>query len=155
MKRIGLKYGAMMLGSFIGFFLIMYGLGQADSINLRIFNGVFHFGFLYLAIREYRKTYPNSVHNYVSGAVTGLYVSVPAVTLFTIFMAIFMAANSSFMDAVNARIPYDRMYINPLTASMFIFVEGTAIGLIGSYILSRIVDAQYSEMKMEGSDYHD
>jgi uncharacterized membrane-anchored protein YitT (DUF2179 family) len=31
-------------------------------------------------------------------------------------------------------------YITPITASVFILVEGLAISLIGSYVLTRVID---------------
>lgn len=75
MKKIAIKYGVLMLVGFIAFFLIMHVLGHSLNYNLRAFNGVIHIGLIALAIREYRKTHPESLSNYISGVAMGMYAS--------------------------------------------------------------------------------
>lgn len=133
-----------MLVGFILFFFIMHLLGLSTNIWLRVFNGVIHIGLIWAAIREYRKEHRDSINNYVSGVATGMWTSAIGVLGFVVFMFFFMVLNESFMEAVQNSIPIEK-YINPLTATLFILAEGIAISLIGSYIVTRIIDMRMSD----------
>ena len=139
MKKIAIKYGLLMLAGFTAFFLIMHLLGHSQNYNLRIFNGIIHIGLIALAIREYRKAEPESLSNYLSGVAMGIYASLIGVVGFTIFMVLYLSADPVLMAAIQASIPIGE-YFNPITASLFILVEGVAVSLIGSYIVTRIID---------------
>ena len=146
MKKIAIKYGLLMFAGFTAFFLIMHLLGQSQNYNLRIFNGVIHIGLITLAIREYRKTNPEGLSNYISGVAMGMYASLIGVLGFVIFMVLYLSGDTAFMAYIQASFPIGE-YLNPITASLFILVEGVAVSLIGSYIVTRIVD-----MNMAGDE---
>lgn len=146
MRKIAIRYGLWMLVGFTTFFFTMHLLGFSQRYDLRIFNGVIHLSLMYLAIKEYRNKYKESVNNYVSGVATGMYASIIGVLPFTIIMFLYLVLNPDFMANVTDNADLER-FITPLTASLFIFTEGIAISLIGAYIETRIIDARLSKAK--------
>lgn len=128
----------MLLG-FVGFFVLMHLFGLSQNYNLRMLNGFIHLGIIYLAIRDFRQLHKESIDNYVSGVAMGMYASLIGVVGFTIFMVLFLAFSPGFMTTIKASMPIGD-YLNPVTTSLFILVEGIAISLIGSYILTRLID---------------
>ena len=49
------------------------------------------------------------------------------------------AFNPNFLATIQASMPIGE-YLTPVTASLFILVEGIAISVIGAYIVTRVVD---------------
>ena len=139
MVLILLGIGLWMMIGFILFFLLMHLLGLSDSYNLRIFNGVIHISLMYFAIREFRSEHPDTIGNHVSGTAMGMYASVVGVLGFAIFMVLFLAFSPDFLQQLREAMPMGH-YLTPITASVFILMEGIVISLIGSYILTRVVD---------------
>jgi hypothetical protein len=121
----------------------MHVLGLSSNYHLRVLNGFIHLAFIYFAIQDYRLKFPESVENYVSGVSVGMYTSVIGVALFTLFMCIFLSldVNQAFFSHLKSGSPMPR-YFTPFTASLFIFVEGIVVSLIGSYLVTRIIDAR-------------
>ena len=111
-------------------------MGMVQQTELRIFNGVIHIACLYIAIRAYYKRYPENIENYMLGVAQGMQASVIGVGGFTLFMVIFLGIDPSLMKSIcdNSKVG---MYLNPVTASLFIFAEGVIVSLIGSYIVTR------------------
>jgi len=139
MKKIALQYGLWMLAGFTVFFLIMHLLGLSHNYNLRILNGIIHLGVIYFAIKAFRSKYPDTVNNFLSGTAIGMFVSAVGVTGFTVFMILFLSFNPGFLQELRETIPMGD-YLTPITSSLFIFMEGIVISLIGSYILTRVID---------------
>jgi len=146
MKKIALKYGLFMYAGFALLFLIVHLLGFSERYNLRILNGVIHLAFIYFAIRDYRKIFPESFGNYLSGVAAGMYTSFIGVVLFAFSMCLFLALNQPFFEELRAQTPIPS-YFTPVTASLYIFSEGIVVSLIGSYIVMRIVDARIEEAR--------
>ena len=128
-----------MFAGFTLFFLIMLGFGLEGVYELRAFNGVIHLGLIYLAIRQYRRENEKTKGNYLSGVAMGMYASVIGVLLFSIFMGFYLGMDQAFMQSIKSDIAIAK-YFNPFTTTLFIMTEGIAISLIGSYIVTRIVD---------------
>jgi hypothetical protein len=141
MKPIVIKYGLVMFLGFLGFFLVMHALSLVEHYNLRIFNGVIHLGVMTLAIQRYQKVQPAEFSNYMGGVATGVLTSAVGVTLFCIFQLIYLAANAGFMQYLQENVPYIGEYLTPFTAALSIFMEGLAVSVIGSYIITRIIYA--------------
>lgn len=141
MQQIALRYGAWMFLGFAAFFLSMHLLQWSHNYYLRIFNGVIHAAGLWLALRAWMNENPEQRHDdYPTGVAMGLMTTLVAVVPFTIFMAIFLAYNPGFMAAIQSQTPIGQ-YFNPVTASVFILMEGVAAGVIGSYIIQRVQEA--------------
>lgn len=144
MIKIAKRYGFIMMGGFITFFLSMYALGLAQNYWLRLFFVIIHLGVLSLSIHAYRKEELDGVTNpkqSVSGVIQGMVTSFIGVLGFCLFLFLFLSFEPNLMAQINAQFSISRGF-NPITASAFMFVEGISAGLIGSYILTRIVDSQ-------------
>ncbi len=142
MKKIATNYGLKMFIGFALLFFVAHLLGWSENHYLRILNGFIHITFIYLAIGDYRKTYPESHNNYVSGVSVGIFTSMIGVILFTLSMSAFLTfIDPAFFGRIKAQAPFPA-YFNQLTASLFIFVEGVGVSLIGSYLVMRIIDAK-------------
>lgn len=150
MIKIAKRYGLIMMVGFISFFLLMYGLGLAHNYWLRLFFIVIHLSVLTLGIHTYRQSRENSIDNHVSGVAAGMATSFVGVLGFCIFLFLFLTFESDLMTQINSQFDVDRG-VNPVTASAFMFVEGISAGLIGSYILTRLVDSRLSDETPENS----
>ncbi len=148
MNKIAIKYGILLLISFVGLFLFMHEVVQMRNYNLRILNGFAHLGLLYFAIRRYRRENPDTINNYVSGVVMGMYASVIGVLPFTIFLMFYLIGDSTFMNYIQDTIPIGK-YLNPFTTSLFVFTEGIAVSVIGSYIAVRVIDMNLEQNHAE------
>ncbi len=144
MKSLAIRYGLLMFLGFTAFFLFMFAIGQGAEISNRLFNSLIHLGLITAVIRKFYLITDFQTGNYVSGVAMGVYASFIGVGLFTVFMFLFMQLNPAFFSGIMAHLPYEN-YVTPLSASMIIFVEGIAVSLIGSYLITRIIDAQYPD----------
>lgn len=139
MKHIAFRYGLFMFAGFTAFFLIMHLLRLSENYYLRVFNGVIHVGFLWLALRAWLREHPDPSDDYTSGVVIGMFTSLVGVLPFTIFMVLFLANNPSFLATIQSHSPIGQ-YFTPVTASLFILVEGIAMSIIMSYLLVRLLE---------------
>lgn len=146
MKKIALKYGLWMFIGFTVFFLLMHILGLSKNHNLRVFNGIIHISMIYMAIRDFRSQNKSTVSNYVSGVAMGMYVSFIGVLTFALFQFFYLNIDEVFMQSLIADNSVGA-YLTPFTASLFIFAEGIAISLIGSYILTRVIDMNLAKVQ--------
>ncbi|TXB63380.1 hypothetical protein [Phaeodactylibacter luteus] len=155
MNKIAIKYGVFLFASFVGLFLLMHEVAQIRDYNLRALNAFAHLGLIYGAIRQYRRENPDSVNNYVSGVVAGMYASIIGVLPFTAFVMFYLIGDTAFMNYIQDTIPIGT-YLNPFTASLFVLTEGIAVSLIGSYIVTRVIDMNLvrSNPDLQG-EYHD
>lgn len=141
MKSIALKYGFWMFAGFTAFFLLMHLFGLSDNYFMRLFNGVIHLSLIYLAIREYNQRSNLGISNYMRGVAMGMYASFVGVLAFTSFMFFFLIFDAPFMAEIQKNYASIGEYLNPFTISLFLFMEGVAVSLIGSYVLTRVLDA--------------
>jgi hypothetical protein len=142
MYTIAIKTGLAMLAGFICFFLPMTFLGLGDRSELRVFNGVIHVYFMYQAIKTYRELYPADKNNYILCAAQGIMTSLIGILGFTFFMIVYLSFNPSVMDSIQAANPTISFYLNPFSASLFILTEGVIVSLVGSYMITRVLNSQ-------------
>jgi hypothetical protein len=142
MYTIAIKMGLSMLAGFILFFLPMTLIGLGDRSELRVFNGVIHVYFMYQAIKTYRELYPADRNNYILCAAQGILTSLIGILGFTFFMIVFLSFNPSLMDSIQAANPTISVYLNPFSASLFILTEGVIVSLVGSYMITRVLNSQ-------------
>jgi len=140
MKKIAILNGLKMFAGFTGLFLIAHLLGLSTKYHLRILNGIIHLGFIYLALRQYRGAFPESNDNYLTGVAIGMYASAVGVSLFCVFMAIYLGIDEKFFTEIQSKVPMPE-YFTPVSASILIFVEGIVVSLIGSYLIVRVMNA--------------
>ena len=137
MQHVSIKIGLWMLAGFIAYFLLMYVMGLGYRTELRIANVGIQLFCIYRAIRGYYAIYPRTQHNYLLGVAEGMWTSAIGVGGFAVFMTVFLALNPIFMETI-AKNSMVGAHLNPFTASLFIITEGLMVGLIGSYLFTRI-----------------
>jgi hypothetical protein len=137
MQHISVKIGLWMLVSFIAYFLLLYATGFGYRTELQLFNVVIQLYFIYRSIRAYYASDPENTNSYMLGVIQGMRTSAIGVGGFAFFMMIFLALNPTLMSAIcqNSQVG---AYLNPFTATIVILAEGLMVGLIGSYIFTRI-----------------
>ena len=86
---VALKYGLIITGSIIAYFLILRLFNLHTNIWFRIANGLFMAAGIYFAIKSYKEKY-NAEFTYVDGFKTGLLTGFIATACFTLFMAIYL-----------------------------------------------------------------
>lgn len=120
-------------------FAVVHLMGLSQNYNLRFLNGIIHLFFLHVTITAYRKRYPETSGNYLSGVAMAFYMSLIAGLLFSISMLIFLELNEPFFLALKEQFPYPNVF-KPWTAVIGIMVEAIGTALIGGYIITRMVD---------------
>lgn len=140
MKQIAIRYGLWMFFSLTGFFLLMHILHLSEYYYLRVFNGVIHLGFLWMAISAWNHAQEETTSDYMEDVVLGMFTSFIGVIPFTIFMSIFLAVNPDLLAVIKSQAPVGE-YITPMTSCFFIVVEAIVISLFGSYLIARIQGA--------------
>ncbi|MEP0985238.1 hypothetical protein [Ekhidna sp.] len=108
-------------------------LGLIYIIELRAFNSLIMFTGAFTAIKKFRNNKSNLEFNYLSGIATGFSVGLMTATLFSIFVAIYLFADASFLAAIIEQ-QTQKLFMNEITISMVIFVEAMASGFLFSYI---------------------
>ena len=128
-----------MLGTSIAFFLFVYAMGLIQSTELRLFNIVIQLFFIYQVIKLHYRLYPKEVGNYVAGVARGMETSVIGVGGFALFTGIFLYASPTLMNNICQNSNMGK-YLNPFTISLYIVAEGLMVSLIGSYVMTRVLD---------------
>jgi len=147
MKKIALKYGLMMFAGFTAFFLMMHFLNLSHQYYLRLFNGPIQIAAITFAIREFQQ---NSAQgggfNYISGVAMGMFASIVGVLGFALFQIIFLSLNPEFLEHLQKASMFGD-YLTPFTASLIIFMEGIAVSIISSYLITRILEIRPAKAK--------
>ena len=86
---VALKYGLIITGSLIAYFLILRLFDLHNNIWFRVANGLFMAAGIYFAIKTYKDKY-NADFTYVDGFKTGLLTGFIATGGFIVFMAIYV-----------------------------------------------------------------
>ena len=139
MKSISVRYGLRLTIALLLLFSLAQLTGLIHHPGLRVFNGVFHLGLVYLAIRRYRLLYPRD-WNYATGVGVGVAAGMIGTVLFAAGVGLFLALRPDVLAeiAANTRLA---TYLNPVTAAAVLTVEGFAVTVFASYFSMRIVDA--------------
>ena len=139
MRSISIRYGLRLMLALLALFLVAHLTGAVHHPGLRVLNGVFHLGIIYLAVRKYRIEYPRE-WNYASGVGTGVVAGMIGTILFAVAVGLFLAVRPDVMAdiMVNTRLS---AYLNPFTAAAVLTVEGFAVTVFASYFSMRFVDA--------------
>ena len=139
MKSISFRYGLRLAVALCALFGLALATEFLHHPGLRVFNGVFHLGLVYLAIRRYRQLHPGA-WNYASGTGVGVAAGMLGTVLFVIGVGIFLAVRPDVLADIASNVRLAR-YLNPVTAAAVLFVEGFAVTVFASYFSMRIVDA--------------
>lgn len=148
MKTIAFKYGILFFAGLMAIFLTSYAFGEGTNYDLRMLNGVLHIGILYFAINSLRAKQPETHQNYVSGVAQGMYVGGFGTLLFTLFIVLFMAFNPEFLAGIQEATNFGER-LTPVMAGVFVFMEGVGVSLIGSYLVTRVIDNRIEKSQKE------
>lgn len=127
-EQIGLKYGLILAGANIGFFLLMAIFGLEDNITLRFVNLVFIFFVSYKGL-QYFKHHSLKHWTYLKGLGLGVYIVLVGAIVFSIFLAIFGFLDANFVPSINAKKPMG-LTVNPVMLAAFAFFETAFYGFI-------------------------
>lgn len=148
MKTIAFKYGLIFFGGLMAIFLLSYAFGQGTNYDLRLLNGVLHIGILYVAINSLRASQPETHQNYVSGVVQGMYAGGFGTLAFSVFIVLFMVLNPAFLTGIQEATNFGER-LTPVMAGALVFMEGVGVSLIGSYLVTRVIDNRIEESQRE------
>lgn len=132
-RRIAEIYGTLMAIALSVYFLLMYALGLAHILELRLLNLGILLGGVYYSIKQYQRTHDGEL-NYFRAMAIGVGASTIGVTTFAFILFIFLRLNDSFMQHI---IETERMgeYLNPYIAAAAIMIEGVTSGCFVTYVL--------------------
>jgi|GEM_PF-1730271 hypothetical protein len=148
MNAIALRYGAISFAGQVLLFFLMRAMGATDPITLILISAVYQLIVLYFAIRAYRLSGKSKVGNYLSGVFMGLYTTMVGALAFTIFINFYLNIDPGYTqaledDTIQSNLPEERDsqgLLDPILMSAMVFGTGLAIGVVGSYIFTRIID---------------
>jgi hypothetical protein len=124
--------GALVCISLISYFLIMRLMGFHEIIFLRVFNFIFLFAGIIIALHRYSRNYDGTVE-FFKGFRIGMHVTGASVIPFALFMLIYLSIDKSLMNTIINSVNFGN-YITPGSAAVVIIVEGIASGLIMTLI---------------------
>lgn len=127
-EQTGLKYGLMLAGANIGFFLLMVLFGLEHQIWLRFFNVAFIFLMVYEGLR-YFKHHTLSEWTYLKGMGLGLYILLVGGVGFSLFITGYGLLNEEFVATINrtARVSIN---VSPVVIALITFLETVLYGFI-------------------------
>ena len=142
MRRVTFKYGIQLFALLSALFAAAVMAGFIEHTGLRVLNGIFHVGIVYLAVRSYRRRRPGN-WNYLTGFGAGVAAGTFGTVLFCALVAVVLAGSPDLMEAVTVGTRVGR-YLNPITASLVLALEGFLVTFFSSYAAMRLVDGDRS-----------
>lgn len=126
------KSGLLTTAGLIVYFLLMRTLGLAEITELRVLNALIMFTGIFLTIKGFRNDNFDADFGYLSGIAVGFFTGIVIAISFSFFVGIYVAVDPMFLAAIVAENP-QKEFLNPMTASMVIFIEAIASGFLFSY----------------------
>lgn len=114
----------------IAYFVVLYLVGLADLIELRVFNFVILLLGIVIAIKNAKTK--DSQFDYLRGIGVGFYVTLFAVTPFAAFVLLFLSFNTEFMQLLINHAPFGQ-FLTPWASAAVVFFEGLSSGVIITY----------------------
>ncbi len=143
LKNHIIKYGLLTTAGLIGFFLFMRITGLAEITELRSLNALIMFAGVFLSIRDFKRQQLDTEFGYLSGIASGFFTGIIVAISFSLFVGTYITLDPVFLAAIvtdNAQIDF----LNPITASMVIFIEAMASGFLFSYISMQYLKPEMS-----------
>lgn len=127
-EQIGLKYGLILAGANIGFFLLMALFRLEDHIWLRFFNLAFIFLMVYKGL-QYFKHHTLNHWTYLKGMGLGAFILLVGAVIFSVFIASYGLLNNDWLTTINktSRVSFQ---VNPVMMAMITFLETVLVGFI-------------------------
>lgn len=132
-RRIAEIYGTLIAIALTVYFFVMYAVGLAHVLSLRLLNLAILLAGVYYALKQYRRTH-NGELNYFRALTIGVSASTIGVTTFAFILFIFLRLNGSFMQHIADNEPMGQ-YLNPYIAAAAILIEGVTSGFFVTYVM--------------------
>lgn len=136
-NRIPQSYGVRIAFGLIAYFLVMYLVGLAHQVELRLLNLFILIAGVYFALKKFRETHDHRLH-YFRALATGVSTAATGAILFAAFLFIFMTLDDSLMTSVRTYEPMGR-FMNPYIASAIVALEGFFSGFLVTFIVINFV----------------
>lgn len=135
--RIPQSYGVRIALGLIVYFLVMYSVGLAHQVELRLLNLLILITGVYFALRKFKETHDDRLH-YFRALITGVSTAATGAILFAAFLFMFMTLNDGLMSAIRENEPMGR-FLNPYIASSIVALEGFFSGFLVTFIVINFV----------------
>lgn len=135
--RIPQSYGVRIALGLVVYFLVMYSIGLAHQVELRLFNLLILVAGVYFALKKFKETHDDRL-NYFRALVTGISTAATGAILFAGFLFMFMTLDDSLMSSIRDNEPMGR-FMNPYIASFIVALEGFFSGFLVTFILINFV----------------
>jgi len=131
------RCGLLAFALLTGFFLIMKAFGLHEILAFRYFNVIFLAGCILMAFLLYRKKHDYKGIRYLTGIRMGIHVTLLGAILFSIFMGVYLAIDTGFMEYVQEHGQFGE-FLTPVRAAGGVFIEGFASGAIITFSLMQL-----------------
>ncbi len=131
--RIPEIYGTLIALGLILYLSIMYVLGLAHLIELRLLNIFIILVGVYYALKQYARTHARHL-NYFKGLVIGIASSTIGVATFALILFIWLELDQNLVDTVLTSSPMG-IHLNPYISCAAIIIEGIFSGFFVTFIL--------------------
>lgn len=131
--RIPEIYGALIALGLIVYLVLMYAIGLAHIIELRLLNIFILLAGVYYALKQYARTHAGNL-NYFKGLIIGIASSTIGVTVFAVVLFIWLQLDQNLFNDVLKSSPLG-INLNPYISCAAIIVEGIFSGFFVTFIL--------------------
>jgi hypothetical protein len=144
-------YGTLIALGLTAYLGVMYVIGLAHIIELRLLNLFILLAGVYYALKQHARTHEGHL-NYFKGLVIGVATSTIGVSTFALILFIWLELDKSFMDTVLSNSPMG-INLNPFISAAAIIIEGAFSGFFVTFILLNWVntDEVNNSIEIEGS----
>lgn len=147
--RIPEIYGTLIALGLLFYFGVMYAVGLAHIIELRLLNIFIMLAGVYYALKQYARSHEGEL-NYFKGLVIGVATSVVGVSTFAFILFVWLELDQNLLNTVLKSSPMG-INLNPYISCAAIIIEGVFSGFFVTYILLNWVntDQVNSSSKVE------
>lgn len=128
-EQIGLRYGLILAGANIGFFLLMALFGLQDQIWLRFTNLIFIFFVIYKGLQYFKHHSLPGQWTYFKGMGLGVYTLLTGAIIFSLFITFYGIINTNFVTTINKTSGVN-IELNPVAVALITFLETMLYGFI-------------------------
>jgi hypothetical protein len=139
--RIPQLYGTFIALGLMAYFWTAWFFGFIDVPVLRLLNLGIQTTGIYFAYRQFKRTHKGSL-NYFRALSVGFMTSLIGTSTFVLFLFILFQMDQQLFQSVIRDEPL-RPYLTPYTATFAVWNEGIISGLIGTFVLTNVMDTDY------------
>ena len=137
-RRLGIKYGLLTGLGFVIYFLIMRALGLVHITELRFMSYLLIPVALWLALRDYNKTFHHHRVSYLGGLGAGFWLTFISSGIFAVFMYYYCEFfEPGFVDYMSNYLPFQD-YLNSFMMASAAFGEPLILGVVLSFAVMQL-----------------